>query len=344
MPKRHRSKKEKAARREKKKQRKEKKKKKKAASSKESNPRCRRWAITWNNHSVEAHFKPAVVKYQEKIKWCIGVDEVAPETGTPHVQGAVVMKNPSRLESLQSMLPGGHFEPMEKPPIANRRYCLKKQEETQAAVYEFGDLPRPGTRTDIHKAVEDIKAGATWEELQDNHPEVLMKYPGGVKLHKQIADKRRIPHKREMPRVIVHFGRSRSGKTHDAEEFKGDSDTYTICPPYKWWDGYEGQPVIIMEEYKNQLQLQQLLGLLDRRRVRLEIKGAFTYSAWSTVFITSNVSPKYWHLKCSDEERNALKERIAEVWEYKGRNDRVQLNKDEVFARPEPSHPFVFAD
>jgi len=62
-----------------------------------------------------------------------------------------------------------------------------------------------------------------------------------------------------------------------------------------WFDGYHGQDVILLEEFKGQIQLQKLLQLLDSYPVLLEVKGGSIPAMYTKVFITSNYDANQWY-------------------------------------------------
>lgn len=303
--------------------------------------RARNWAITLNNFTSLSNVK-AVVENSGKYKWFIARLEKAPTTGRPHLQGACVFKNPQYRTMLEGHFgTNNHYEKMREPPIANRRYCTKKAQEEGLEMVEIGTIPQAqGARNDIHNFAEDVAAGSTWVDLAESHPGIILRYPSGATLLKQIADMKAA--KENVGRkikVVIHYGPTGTGKTTDVVKNTPAKDLYCIDPPYKWYCGYDREKVLCIEEYKGQLPLQELLKLLDGvSSVRKEKKCGQVYAFWDTVYITTNVRPSYWHLKCTDMERDALKRRISEIWKFDS-NGKRQVNKNHYFNRNSFSPP-----
>jgi hypothetical protein len=78
----------------------------------------------------------------------------------------------------------------------------------------------------------------------------------------------------------------------------------------QWWDGYDGEKSILIDEYDNQIPITRLLNLLDGYHLRLPVKGGFTYAAWTKVIITTNLNPLELHPNAKQQHRAALHRRI----------------------------------
>ena len=87
----------------------------------------------------------------------------------------------------------------------------------------------------------------------------------------------------------------------------------------QWWDMYDGEEHIIIDEFRGQVPFASLLTLLDRYGCRRPFKGGFTQIQGHTFVLTSPVHPKHWYnpenLK-GDESMNQLKRRITKIVEY----------------------------
>lgn len=82
----------------------------------------RTWCFTLNNYT-EAD--TLVLASNPHISYVIYGKEVA-STGTPHLQGYLILYNPQRLSYVRAILPKAHWEPSIKAEAANRRYCSKE--------------------------------------------------------------------------------------------------------------------------------------------------------------------------------------------------------------------------
>lgn len=56
------------------------------------------------------------------------------------------------------------------------------------------------------------------------------------------------------------------------------------------FDGYAGEPVLLVDDFRSPFVFNELLRVLDRYPLRLNIKGGHTWACWTKVVISANVS------------------------------------------------------
>jgi hypothetical protein len=61
-----------------------------------------------------------------------------------------------------------------------------------------------------------------------------------------------------------------------------------------WWDGYQGQKKIILEEFRGQMTFGDLLLLLDRYAMRVQIKGGHAQIQAERIVICAPQHPASW--------------------------------------------------
>lgn len=85
----------------------------------------KRWCFTWNNYPENYLDFFNGRNGRNILKFCIG-EEIAPETGTPHLQGYLEMEKPSRPSDFfgkdWNKL---HWETAKGDEVANYKYCSK---------------------------------------------------------------------------------------------------------------------------------------------------------------------------------------------------------------------------
>lgn len=88
-------------------------------------PQRARWAFTLNGYDVDKdwceHFRTA----NFNIKRAVFGFEVAPTTGTRHLQGYAEFNRTVRLAFVRRVLPQAHWEPAERSALQNYIYCTK---------------------------------------------------------------------------------------------------------------------------------------------------------------------------------------------------------------------------
>lgn len=83
--------------------------------------RSRAWLFTWNNYPADysSHLDTLAVSY------IVAGEEVAPATGTPHLQGYLYFTNARTLSAVRKLLPGCHLTTPNGTHQQNDQYCRK---------------------------------------------------------------------------------------------------------------------------------------------------------------------------------------------------------------------------
>lgn len=180
------------------------------------------------------------------------------------------------------------------------------------------NAPAPGgqgTRTDLSGFTDDLKDGKVLSEVAMARPETFVRYHNGFAKLACYYGADLAKKFRKLKVVIIH-GKTGVGKTRKAIEWgAADPGGYYIVRKDSgktmWYDMYEGQKVLIMDEYRgNWMTYSNLLTLLDGQQQRLPIKGAHVYAFWHTVLITSCTSYKGWYDR---QDYSELERRITEI-------------------------------
>lgn len=198
----------------------------------------------------------------------------------------------SQLKTLTG-LKRAHIEAMRGKPEDSLAYCSKQD----AAPFVKGSLPEPGKRKDLEVAAEQILEGKSLRELATGD---LGGAVAVVKFHKGLTVLRSVVlgDNKIAPVCIWLHGETGVGKTRCAFEFgasyaKRDQDVWCSSGGLRWFDGYDGQRVAILDELraKSVPNFPFLLRVLDRYPLQVEFKGGFV--AWNpeVIIITSNRKP-----------------------------------------------------
>ena len=125
-------------------------------------------------------------------------------------------------------------------------------------------------------------------DVADEHFEVWVKYHKAFEKYKRLQTK---PRNWAMD-VRVYWGDAGTGKTRRAfEEFP---NAY-IKPHGKWWDDYDGQECVILDDFYGWLPWSFMLQLLDRYPLQVETKGGSVQFTSKVIIITSNVDTCGWY-------------------------------------------------
>lgn len=231
--------------------------------------------------------------------------EVCPRTGRPHIQGYVEWKNGKTLSATRTALglPAPHLEAARGTAAQNQTYCKKEGDFA-----EFGEASRQGARTDLDEVRLALDNGASLKEISETHFSDFVRYERGFRSYTRLHSVQR---DWEME-VIVLLGPSGTGKTkHCADNYPG---AYWKMDG-KWWDGYEGQETVIVDEmYGHRFPYTVLLRLLDRYPYAVEVKGGTIEFTSRRIVFTSNQEPEHWYSQEAthqmDWAENPLKRRL----------------------------------
>jgi hypothetical protein len=267
------------------------------------------------NFCFTSHVGP--IEFSDDMTYLIQGEEIGKETNKEHIQGFVIFKNPRMLSGVIKKYKGVHWEVCKGTPLENVEYCKKEGKFT-----EWGTAPKAqGARTDVVKLGELVKKGLSDREIcefvdvdeEGNEKEFCGTW---IRNYKGIREARKVLHpvarRNWVMDVRIYWGPSGSGKTRKVwDEF---SDIY-VKPVGRWWDGYEGQEVVLIDDFDPNncfdIQFDFYLKLLDRYPMSVEVKGGFVEFTSKRVIFTSNHGPDTWFVNKSN--RAAFFRRISEV-------------------------------
>jgi len=264
----------------------------------------RNWCFTLNNPSEEEeeHLKEVEVGY-------IIFQLESGLNGTSHFQGYVQFKTRrSLLQCKRSLGERCHLEPARGSPDDNVAYCSKLDGQIRGP-YVRGEISKPGERRDIQAFVSSVKEAKSDAELVDLHPEHFVRYHKAVD---RIRNAFIVSRSWEM-RVVVYWGPSGVGKTRRAVEEAGPSVYFVSKGDNNqpvWFDGYQGEETVIIDDFYGWLPWTFILRLLDRYPFSVQYKGGFRQFTSRQIFITSNVHPDKWYKNVPNDDITPLLRRI----------------------------------
>ena len=272
--------------------------------------RVRNVCITFNNYSTVDYDYITSEPVFSKTKYLIVAKEVG-DSGTPHLQMYVEFSNPKRFPEIKKLFNSNtiHIEQCRGTALEASDYCKKDDKDYK----EFGTLSSPGKRNDIAEAIASMR--------NDNKAplEILEETPHLLPYYRMLKEVKRdmITLKHRELNVIILYGGAGTGKSRYA--YENYPDLYSK-PAGDWWDGYEGETTILLDDYYGGIQYSTLLNVLDRYKLRVPIKGGFVNANWTTVIITSNKHPNEWYKEKGMTP--ALRRRINEVYKLELSHDK----------------------
>lgn len=254
--------------------------------------------------------------------------EKCPKTGRFHMQGTIEFANETSLNVIKRKLDdqergiSGHYEVRGGTRALSVAYCTK--EESRIAGPWFHPSANAleevqGHRNDLDIAVETLHESG-FRELLTRHATTYVKYPRGFSDLRSFYERTDRQIQRDIS-VHVLWGDPGTGKTKYVYDLCSP-DLYRLCfddSKRCWFDGYEGESNLLLDDFYGQIPFAFLLNILDRYPLRVPIKCAFTWANWDTVYITSNVPWEDWYKQILLQRpvlHMALRRRITKVHHF----------------------------
>lgn len=229
------------------------------------------------------------------------------EDGTEHYQGYLMLNHSKPLKTMKNIFnERAHWERRMGTHDQARDYCMK-EETRMDGPYEIGNNPivrGASSNNGIEKLKLLIKERATTEKLWEEVPMMMLRYPKGI-----TEWRRQTQGKRDwQTEAWVVWGDSQVGKSRWCREcFPG---AYWK-PKGKWWDGYNGEEVVIIDEYYGWLEYDAFCRLVDRYPLPVETKFGHVEFTAKLIIFTSNKHPYDWYnLDRMPLQGDAFKNRI----------------------------------
>lgn len=197
--------------------------------------RSRNWIFTLNNWTVSEKTRLEHID----VKYIFWGEEIAPTTGTPHLQGFLVLKNAKTLEALKTFIGLNRLSLriMNGKIEQNIAYCKKDG----VNIYERGERPKTQEEKGEagKKAIQERWALAKEGKLEELPPEQ-------IRIYQYIHNKYRKVSNRDTLENFWVYGESGVGKSSGVRRvFPENLYVKNIS---KWWDGYEHEETVLIED------------------------------------------------------------------------------------------------
>lgn len=237
-----------------------------------------------------------------------GAEQTA--SGQHHWQGMVIYQHPRTLNAVIKKWKPAHVELMMGTPEQARDYCKKEGKFT-----EHGNFPEQGKRNDITEFVNQIMEGTlTPTDILMEHPTMYHIY--GRTFIAAYDEFLRTRFRTKMTKLIWIFGKTGKGKSNWAFKFFNPDTDYEWSDDNGWWDNYRQQPKVIIDEFRGQLKMNELLRLADRHPLSVSRRGRPPMPFTSeTIIITSALKPSEIYCNLSENDRLDQFYRRATIYE-----------------------------
>ena len=252
----------------------------------------------FTNFQLDFDYKHLVNTHE--AKYIAYGEETCPTTDRLHHQGWISFVKPKRTtKSVATVLGNCHVEPMKGNLAQNDEYCSK---QTGGILTEFGTRPQQGARTDPIKIKKNLEDGTTTvDDIVLDQPAIYHQYCRTLREMETILLRRK---KREwMTEGVWYYGPTAVGKSHKAFEGYDYTTHYVKCLDDQWWDGYKGQEIVILNDFRGQINYSEMLQLCDKwhHTVRQRNREPVPFLA-RKIIVTSSLHPKELYDKLKHED------------------------------------------
>ncbi len=270
-------------------------------------PRSRNYCFT--DYKCDADAVAATFAAQDgpiTIRYLAYGREMCPNSDPPreHFQGWCQFSKPVSLPSAQRIMrmPNTHFEICRGSCHDNEVYISKAGEVTR-----FGAFISMGVKQDVEEIRVCIREGHSMLQIADGNFPLYLRFRNSLQAYRFMVMQEKTKPWRDV-KVVILEGRTRCGKTRLAAK-------YGSCIlggwQLQWLDSYDYNRTLIVDDFADDLPIQQMLRFLDGYQLRLALKGSHTWANWIQVIITTNVRDLY--SQAPNEHRDAFNARITQV-------------------------------
>jgi len=287
--------------------------------------RSRGWVYTcWPEKRAEGEMVKDLlehIKRDTKIDYAVFGHELT-EEGRPHLQGYVYFTNGVSGKSAQTRLGLSHGEFWAQQQkglhIQASDYCQK--DENIAFVH--GEIPDPEDRAESawDYILQMLETGATDSEIMRAYPAHFGRCRSGIAGMRMELLAEKVNTWRDV-QVEYIWGPTGTGKTRGIlEGVEHPSDVYRVTDYKHPFDGYRGQSVLLLEEFRSSLPCEQMLVYLDGYYCELPCRYSNKISGWDKIYIVTNIpfSEQYKNVQENYPETFAAFERRIDAQMHKG--------------------------
>jgi len=297
----------------------------------EKDTASRKWQLTFNNPAEHGwthdKIREVLRTFRTMAYWCMS-DEIGANEKTPHTHLFInLAPSNCRFSTLKSKFPGAHIEKALGTSQENRDYIRKdgKWKDTEKGTTsvegsfdEFGECPveRQGKSKDADRILELLKDGAS-------NLEVIEEVPGAMKFIDKVERTRSALRDAQFANswrdltVTYIFGKTGSGKTRSVMDTYGYQNCYRVTDYRHPFDTYDGQDVIIFEEFRGGLKHGDMLNYLDGYPLLLPCRYFNRQACYTKVFLITNIPPDAQYVGVDVSSREAFFRRIHKVIEFR---------------------------
>lgn len=257
---------------------------------------------TYDPEGIVDHLIDLWVTGKEKRRSCAINYEIG-DNGVHHCHMILEDKSQARFSALQKLYPAIHVELTRGTKEQVTAYLEKTGEHEEKAhtiiipMRRFGDIEgkptQQGFRTDLAIIQELLEQGLTPEDIMADNLS-YRKFSKIIKEHYYQMKIRQAPFVKDMT-VFWHIGQAGTGKSFTQvilQMMHGREQVYVVSDYSNGgFDFYQGEPIVLLEEFKGDVSYQYLLKIIDAYPIQVHARYTNAYALWNTVHISSIYNP-----------------------------------------------------
>lgn len=244
--------------------------------------RAKAFVYTWNNYNEDDE---KYLRSLAGVKYGVYGREVAPSTGTPHLQGYIVFDNARQFASVVKLFKKNHVEQAKRCEEAIE-YCKKEGNWVQWGVEPVSRKRRGEMEKDRW---DDARKKARVGDFDGIDSDIFIRYKRTLE---QICTESVQVEERKELNNYWFCGPSGCGKSKLARErYPG---AFIKDPMTRWWDGYKGEEAVIVDDFDIYQKAQggDMKRWSDHYPFQAPIKGGYVTIRPKVVVVTSNYTPE----------------------------------------------------
>ena len=342
-----------------------------------ANTRSRKYLLTINNPQDHGITHDGIHKTISRFRYqYLAMCDETGSQGTYHVHVYVKYDNAIRFSTMKQLFPNANIVTAMGSSEQNRAYLLKSAREHNKkddgtycykdssgkehrginhsdTFEEYGECPREekGKRTDLERMYALIKDGLTNAEIVELIPETAI--PHIDKINKlrlaYLVDK--FKGQRRLDLTVNYItGKTGMGKSRDILDEYGDENVYRVTDYNHPFDSYQCEPVMVFEEFRSSIRLQDMLNYLDIYPLTLPARYAPKVCCATTIFVVSNwkFELQYAELQKDHEQKSSYEAWVRRfngyVKEYTENGVVSYETMENYLKRHEEFHPLQAVD
>jgi len=298
--------------------------------------RSRNWVLTINYKESNPMTNEELLNIITDIKGIVytSFQLEQGEQGTYHHQVYISFTNAKSFETIKKIFPTAHIEKMRRTPRQASDYCLKEDTRIEDSV-SWGELPIQGKRSDLEDIYSMLQENYSDKEIRDAYPSQYIRYKDKIQTVRQemLEEKYRTTFRQL---ETIHLSdRPGIGKTRYIMETHGYENVYRVSDYKHPFDAYRGESVIVFEEFRSSLPIEEMLHYLDGYPMRLPARYNNKVACYLKVYIVSNwqYEQQYENIQANYPETYKAFERrisfIGNLEQVKRYEESKEVNNDE---------------